>query len=893
MSFLNTVWGEIDHGFRCVVSGKMRHTFFEDNNATIPGGKDVWFAPAIFSVAERKINNVVAVKALWLDIDCGKKNTYPDKVEAIAALRDFLDTISLPEPAVVNSGNGIHVWWILDQHITPEQWHPLAGALREACVEQNLLADHGITIDIARIMRVPGTQNHKDPKNLKPVELLTKVTECALDQIEDALGAYVVKVQSKSNAKSSNSVFAVDLPTTPKDAGRIAEQCNQLREFRDTRGNIDEPTWYAGLGVLALCMDGARVAQEWSSGHPSYSETATAEKFERAVEFAPTTCSKFQNVNPAGCQGCPFAGKITSPIQLGETVTPLVLKEPDTEPAPDTPQTIEKKDDAIILPKGYLMGEEGVYLSIADADGTVDRKIIFTQPVWVSQVAKGEVGGGSEIELSWIDANKKLCRAAFKQSLLAVDANIATWLLDQDISDYGNIKVVIQYLRAAISAFKAQCGSSIVFDRFGIHESGFVIGSELITATGKEDARISQRLDVKRVTKLGAKGTLSDWTAASQLLDRPEFWMHRFAVLGALASPIFAVTENQGSVLSLAGESSGGKTTAANFGVSAFGHPEAMTVDPNSTVNAFFEHWRQLNNLPMIVNEAATIRKDRLGEIIYAAANGKARDTSTRDQRINDKGGWRTLTIFTSNTHLMDLPDSIIADAERKRTLELSFGVENKMSIDIGKALAEAARKNHGIAGRLLIEYIMRFRDDVVKRVDTTVEVIQKGIDPGFRFGIWQIGANAVIGEIASKLRIIRFRTDDAIENALSSLTERSHSAVDPIAKVRQALDDYTNKYQESIGQREGFASRGWYKEPRGEARGKWKMDGGSKPIELCIAVSLFHQHALELGLDANYVRQWAKANDVHSRIERLADSANPVRCYVIPADKVTYETEG
>jgi hypothetical protein len=866
----------------------MRHSFAGDNSIAIPPKRDVWFAPALFCTDERKKEHVQIIKAFWLDIDCGKPNTYTDKIEAVTALRNFIDVLGLPEPAVVNSGNGIHVWWVLDRYLTPEQWQPLASALREACVEQNLLADHGITIDSARIMRVPGTHNYKDPKNPKPVELLTEVVLCTPEQIEEAVGAYTFKVEVKKNAKQSNAVFSVDLPTTPKDAERIADQCKQLDGFRGSKGNLSEPIWYAGLGVLALCVDGERLAQEWSSGHPDYSEEATAAKYERAVEFAPTTCAKYGEVNPAGCQGCPFLGKITSPIQLGETVTPLQITEPTPETLAIEPSRTRESDDTeIILPKGYLCGQEGVYLNSIDGEGDVERKIVFTQPVWVSQVAKGEIGGGSEVELSWYDANKKLCRASFKQSLLAVDANIATWLLDQDISDYGNIKVVILYLRMAISAFKQQRGSAIVFDRFGIHDSGFVIGTELITATGKDTARLSQRLDPKRVTKLGSQGTLSEWTRASRLLDRDEFWMHRFTVLGALASPVFALTEHQGSVLSLAGESSGGKTTAANFGVSAFGHPEALTVDPNSTVNAFFEHWRQVNNLPIIVNEAATIRKDRLGEIIYAAANGKARDTSTRDQRINDKGGWRTLTIFTSNVHLMSLPDTVIADAERKRMLELSFNVENKMDIATGKALAEASRKHYGIAGRLLIEYLMRFKDDVVALVDAKVELIQKNIDPAYRFGIWQIGANAVIGEIASRLGLIQFETSDAIANALAGLQERSRSTVDPITKVRQMLDDYTNRFQESIGQREA-SNRGWYKEPRGEARGKWKMLGAT-PVELCIAITLFNAYALEQGLDANYVRQWIKANDIPTKTERLAESANAVKCYVIPADKVSY----
>lgn len=878
--FLNAIWAS-EEGFRCVVSGKMRHAFFSDNNAVIPTGRDVWFAPALFTQKKRTAKTVASVKAFWLDIDCGKPNTYSDRIEALTALAAFIEHFKLPDPAVVSSGNGLHVWWVLDAPITPNQWLPTAQALKAACIDQNLLADHAVTTDIARILRVPATKNYKDAANPKAVELLSRVEECSFEDVQTSLAEMVFQAEIKSNAKSINATFAADLPQTPKDANLLADRCGQMRVFRDTKGAIPEPQWYAGLGVLALTIEPERTALEWSSGHPHFDPDATIAKLERSKEFAPTTCDRFRSVNPDGCINCPFAGKITSPIQLGETATQVKIH--DRPPAPIS-KSADESD--IILPKGYICGEEGVFLNLVDEGDVVERKVVFTRPVWVSQVAKGEVGGGSEVELSWIDANSKLCKASFKQSLLAVEASIASWLLDQDISDYGNIKVVIHYLRSAISAFKQQRGSAIVFDRFGLHESGFVIGEDLLTETEIEPARISQRLDVKRVTKLARVGDAEKWAGASELLDRPEFWMHRFAVLGALASPLYALTDHQGSVLSLAGESSGGKTTAANFGVSAFGHPEALTVDPNSTLNAFFEHWRQVNSLPIVVNEAATIRRDRLGEIIYAAANGKARDTSTRDQRINDKGGWRTLTIFTSNTHLMSLPDSVIADAERKRMLELTFNTENKMDISVGKALAEAARKHHGCAGRDMTAYFMSHKSETVKAVHDRVEAIQVGIDPSYRFGIWQIGVNAVVGEIAHKLGVIRFKIEDAIAHALSGLTNRSQTTVDPITKVKHFLDAYTNKFQESIGQRESVASRGWYKEPRGEPRGKWKMSGAD-PVELCVAVTLFHTYALEEGIDANHIRQWVKINDIQSKTERLADSANAVRCYIIPAAKL------
>jgi hypothetical protein len=288
-------------------------------------------------------------------------------------------------------------------------------------------------------------------------------------------------------------------------------------------------------------------------------------------------------------------------VQLGESVTPVEIPKVEVQITPTEKQAVD-----LPVPKGYLIGEEGVYLQTKGDDGEApERVVIFTQAVWVSRVMVGENGSGSEVELSWINANGQIRTGCFKQSLLAVDSQFAGWLLDQNISGYLQIKSVIPYIRAGISCVARALGEQIIYDRFGLNERGFLVGTDLLTDQGRETARVSGRIDSRRVGSMQPRGTAEGYAAATRLLDVPHWWMHRYTVLAAFASALLAISGNQGSVLSLAGESSGGKTTSANLGVAAFGDYNAFTVDPKSTLNAFYEHWRQVNNLPLIVNEAA------------------------------------------------------------------------------------------------------------------------------------------------------------------------------------------------------------------------------------------------------------------------------------------------
>lgn len=97
------------------------------------------------------IDTVAECPALWVDIDCVKEGLSGDTVINV------LETLPFPPTIIVNSGGGIHGWWLLseaqdarDPQITDtlrQIAHVLAGDL--ACAEP------------ARIMRLPGTMNSK------------------------------------------------------------------------------------------------------------------------------------------------------------------------------------------------------------------------------------------------------------------------------------------------------------------------------------------------------------------------------------------------------------------------------------------------------------------------------------------------------------------------------------------------------------------------------------------------------------------------------------------------------------------------------------------------------------------------------------------------------------
>lgn len=117
----------------------------------------------------------------------------------------------------------------------------------------------------------------------------------------------------------------------PADPNRIAQLCNQIGKFRDTKGSDQsEPLWRDCLGVVGHCHDGSRYAHEWSQAHPGYDESKTDEKLKHRLRHGPTTCDQFRSTNPDDCNGC--KENVTSPILLGKApARPIASQNPQPD----------------------------------------------------------------------------------------------------------------------------------------------------------------------------------------------------------------------------------------------------------------------------------------------------------------------------------------------------------------------------------------------------------------------------------------------------------------------------------------------------------------------------------------------------------------------------------
>lgn len=120
-------------------------------------------------------------------------------------------------------------------------------------------------------------------------------------------------------------------PRTPFEEGdfrSILAGCRAMRQLAEQPAEQSEPLWLNAAALAATCADGEQAFHDFSQGYPGYAPAETTAKFAHAAAFVdgeggPPRCDTIRE-NGGSCEGCPFAGKLTSPAQLGRVDTNLV-----------------------------------------------------------------------------------------------------------------------------------------------------------------------------------------------------------------------------------------------------------------------------------------------------------------------------------------------------------------------------------------------------------------------------------------------------------------------------------------------------------------------------------------------------------------------------------------
>ncbi|ACL03011.1 DNA primase small subunit [Desulfatibacillum aliphaticivorans] len=270
-----------------------------------------------------KAIDVVGIPGLWFDLDIdgpGHKETRipPDQDAALK----FLDALSWKPTMIVNSGGGIHAYWLFkepwifdddEERIEARELSVRFQAHIKGIAEAKYGWKLDTTSDLSRLLRVPGTLNHKSEPPI-PVSTISHNDHLRYnpDDFADEIKDIVVPTDYRSEY-SENGNWA------PANIDPIVQGCSFMRHCRDDAKNLPEPHWHSMMTILCRCHNSVNLAHEWSLPYPKYNKRETDQKLDHALNNnGPHTCEYIQTTHQFSlCESCPNKDKVKSPIQLG------------------------------------------------------------------------------------------------------------------------------------------------------------------------------------------------------------------------------------------------------------------------------------------------------------------------------------------------------------------------------------------------------------------------------------------------------------------------------------------------------------------------------------------------------------------------------------------------
>jgi len=656
---------------------------------------NTYFLVASTNQPNRRGPSIAKRRCFFLDIDLKE---YKDKAQAWGALQTFFQAFDLPHPCIVDSGNGIHAYWIMDEDLPIAEWRKVALHLKHLCYINAFYVDPTVTADSTRILRVPQTLNIKDINKVKksacaclmqPMpfqlfkDLIHYVERDSFEELEFSLKQQSTDSATTNilNAGTQHKMYKHGLTLSLQDRG-----CKYLAIGYVYQHLMSEPQWRSILSIAGFCADKDIAIHHTSKKYNGYSKEATEAKLSR-IE-APHSCETFktafmsmheqlrEEVQPkleAGksyCDTCTFRNDIKTPISLCMTHIAATQEE-------SIITTVDKSTGSAITvvipietyPKQYSRGRNGgVYkkarLDILEESQGGDKiplselqgKLIYPFDLWVESL-QVDPKEGEIVVMCLKQPREPLVRFSIPLSVVTHITNFTNAISRKGVSA-ANYNLVSEYVRAFVNELqqttdKTKCPASFGWEDDNF--SSFVLGARRYLANGDVEIVLPSSVTEKWSKYYGmpmlakVKGVTDDdkinnmlatWRKIFAIHARPNQEARLFAVFLSMASPLFVHFSSgniYSAILHLTNKESGvGKSTIQHVANSVWCHPNNETlVQLNDTGNSVAQHLGMLKNIIMCMDELTTMRPEEACVFCFGMSTGRGKNRMQANENKN------------------------------------------------------------------------------------------------------------------------------------------------------------------------------------------------------------------------------------------------------------------
>jgi hypothetical protein len=379
-------------------------------------------------------DQVAGLTAAWADFDvlsrAHSRKSLPASIEQALSVVP----LEMPPSVVVATGNGAHAWWLLKEpylfDTDQERKRAASVVLRWQTLLRFNAANRGWAFDrladLARVLRVPGTLNHKDPARPKPVTV-HQVTDRRynLSDLEDYLDQLGIPKQESSEeraaapeAQPADSSIVINLKAEfPENLiKRWIDVDMRFRNtwFRQRHDLKDQSQSGYDLALADFGMDAGLSAQQIVDLIIQHRRMHGQKQRTRADYFERTLAKAAEHSNGNGALPPPptpdAAPAPAAPPELPANPQPAPLQPPDNEP-PEQPPPVMDPMAAKAAMCEYISGVLGVrILRIVKVTGKEPTYQLVLENAKIELANVGKLLDQNSVRMAIATATNKLTK---------------------------------------------------------------------------------------------------------------------------------------------------------------------------------------------------------------------------------------------------------------------------------------------------------------------------------------------------------------------------------------------------------------------------------------------------------------------------------------------------
>ena len=786
-------------------------------DAMVHKGYDAYFALANFQSDEgRTVANAKELNSFFIDIDCGANKAYADQTEGIEALQKFLASTDFTKPTVVvNSGRGLHAYWVLEQPITREEWKPIAERFKALCQEHKFEADPAVTADVARILRIPETLNFKDPNNPLPTKVLKVGKRVSLSAFSEKLPVIdLLDIPGKKPFTRQMDPMTLALMGNYQSKFKTiliksvnGEGCEQIANAFRNQDLLEEPLWRAALSIANACVDGSVGIHKISEQHPEYSANRTIKKANETK--GPYTCATFKTLNPSACEGCTL--KVTSPIQIGREI----VEAAEEDNVVTQVEEVTKEEITYNIPTypfPYFRGKVGGVYRRADPNKEDDKdELIYPYDMYVVKRIHDPDDGETLL------LRLHLPKDGVREFILPLTSALSNEKFINAVAQQGvailgkRQDLLMSYVTRWVEELQAMGKSEIARKQFGWLEdnSAFIIGDREICADGRVLYSPPTSVTVPIIPAMKSRGDFHTWRDIINAYGRPNMEQRAFALFMGFGGPLMKFVGEgmlDGFLLNLVSQKGGsGKTTLLHAINSIYGSPKPLLLSYKDTHNHRMQRMGTMQSLTPTIDELTNLEPKAMSSLVYDITSGKGKNRMSAKANVERTNvtTWQIPVVSSSNRRVKDalLTTKSFPEPELLRILEDEILPDPDNDPTWSKAHFGRLMSNYGHAIDPFIKYVATNLPTVIELLGRVNRKLDRAANITNTERFWSAGIAIDLtgGIIAHNLGLHNIPIEPVFQHAINLVNNTRSKNNEEFSHVADYLGGFLQRHYQDI----------------------------------------------------------------------------------------------